>query len=93
MANDSHTPSQSGKARVKQLVGEVVSLSSPKTVIVKITRTFRHPLYKKIVRKSKRIAAHYELPNLSLRDKVLLVGTRPMSKTKRFLVTKIVEKI
>lgn len=72
--------------RGKQLVGEIVSLKTPKTAIVAVTRTVRHPLYKKAVRKTKRIAVHCTIPDLNVGDYVRIVETRPISKTKHFIV-------
>jgi small subunit ribosomal protein S17 len=82
-----------GRAKRRHQIGEVVSLRNLSSVIVKVTRTYRHPLYKKIIRKSKRIAAHNEVPDLKLHDTVLLKEVRPISKTKHHTVVKVVKKL
>lgn len=66
--------------------GTVVSTKMRKTVIVEVVRTRAHPVYKKILRRTRRFAAHNELPGIRVGDTVRIVQTRPMSKTKHFTV-------
>lgn len=73
---------------MKSLTGEVISTKMAKTATVKVERRWHHPLYKKIVKKSKKYLAHNEL-GVSVGDKVRIQETRPISKRKRW---KIVEK-
>jgi small subunit ribosomal protein S17 len=63
-----------------------------KTVLIKIDRQIRHPLYRKIVRRSSRLAAHDEANDAHVGDTVRVVETRPLSKTKRWRVVEIVER-
>ncbi len=61
-----------------------------KTVTVSIVRRFQHPLYKKVVRKTKKILAHDEQNNCNVGDVVQVVETRPLSRHKRWRVQAIV---
>lgn len=72
------------------MIGKVVSTKMAKTVIVEVVRTRAHPVYKKIVRRSRRFAAHNELLGLSVGDTVKIAETRPVSKTKH---CKVIEKL
>jgi len=72
----------------RRLNGVVTSNKMEKTVVVEIIRTYRHPLYKKVVHSRKRVMAHDDL-NCQLGDQVLLVESRPMSRHKRWVVEKI----
>lgn len=68
------------------LQGTVESATNDKTVSVKVERTFRHPLYKKTVRKSTKYAAHDENNECKVGDKVRIEECRPISKTKSWVV-------
>lgn len=74
------------QSQARSLVGRVVSTKMAKTVIVEVVRTRAHPLYKKAVRRSRRFAAHNELEGVSVGDTVRIAETKPMSKTKHFMV-------
>jgi small subunit ribosomal protein S17 len=63
-----------------------------KTVLVRIDRTMRHPLYRKIVGRSAKLAAHDENNDAHVGDTVRVMETRPLSKTKRWRVVEIVER-
>ncbi len=82
----------SERARRKVRTGVVVSDKMDKTVLVKIDRQIRHPLYQKIVRRSSRLAAHDERNEAHMGDTVRVVETRPLSKTKRWRVVEVVER-
>lgn len=72
----------------KTLTGVVVSTKMNKTIIVEVTRLWRHPLYKKAIRKRKRFAVHSERGDVAVGDHVTITETKKMSKTKHFrLVT------
>jgi small subunit ribosomal protein S17 len=73
-------------------IGEVVSDKMDKTVIVKINRRFPHPLYRRIVTLSSKLVAHDEKNECKLGDVVKIMSTRPLSKTKRWRVTEILER-
>ncbi|HZD80002.1 MAG TPA: 30S ribosomal protein S17 [Actinomycetota bacterium] len=80
------------RGRRKVRTGVVVSDKMDKTVLVKVDRTIRHPLYKKIVRRSSKLAAHDETNDARMGDTVRVMETRPVSKTKRWRVVEIVER-
>ncbi len=75
----------------KELIGIVVSDKNDKTITVK-TETYRkHPLYNKRVKVSKKYAVHDEMNKAKVGDKVRIVETRPLSKSKRYELVEIVE--
>jgi len=74
----------------KSKEGFVISSKMDKSVVVGVEQRFRHPLYKKIVTKLKKIVAHDEENKCRVGDKVLIDETRPISKTKRWRVEKII---
>ena len=76
----------------KTRVGKVVSDKMDKTVVVAIQDNVRHPLYKKIVKRTVKFKAHDEQNACGIGDKVLVMETRPLSKDKRWRVVEIVEK-
>ncbi len=76
----------------KTRTGIVVSDKMDKTVVVAIKDNVRHPLYGKIVKHTTKVHAHDEANECGVGDTVLLMETRPLSKTKRWRVVKIVEK-
>jgi small subunit ribosomal protein S17 len=73
----------------RRLNGVVTSNKMTKTVVVEISRTFRHPLYHKVIHTSKRVKAHDEL-GCKIGDNVQIVETRPLSRDKRWVVEKII---
>lgn len=73
----------------KVRIGEVVSNKMDKTVVVKIVRKTPHPVFKKYVKKTKKYVAHDEESKCNIGDKVEIVETRPLSKTKRWKVVSI----
>ena len=77
---------------MKKLQGKVISLKTKDTAVVKVERVWAHPLYQKLVRRSKKYACDFDakLIELVLNDVVEIEETRPLSKTKNF---KIVKKI
>jgi small subunit ribosomal protein S17 len=74
----------------RRIIGVVTSNKMMKTVVVEIGRTFRHPLYRKVVHLSKRVKAHDEL-GCQIGDKVQIVESRPLSRDKRWVVESIVK--
>jgi len=73
-------------------IGLVISDAMDKTVVVRIDRRFQHPLYKRIVSRTSKLYAHDENNECRAGDVVKVMSTRPLSKTKRWRVTEIVEK-
>ena len=80
------------KKHVKQLTGNVVSDKMDKTIVVKIEKMVMHPLYKKYVKRSKRVKAHDENNECGIGDVVRIEETRPLSKEKRHRLVSIIEK-
>ena len=76
---------------VRTLQGQVVSDKSDKTVTVYVERKVRHPLYGKIIRKSTKIHAHDENNQYKIGDVVVIAESRPLSKTKSWVVLRLVE--
>jgi small subunit ribosomal protein S17 len=75
----------------RRLSGVIVGNKMEKTVVVEITRRYRHPLYRKVVTSDKRLKAHDEF-ECSIGDEVIIVETRPISKTKRWAVEEITKR-
>jgi len=84
---------QQTRARRKVRVGTVVSAKMQKSVVVVLRRRVAHPLYGKQATRSKRIAAHDERNEARVGDVVRVMETRPLSKTKRWRVVGIVERV
>ncbi len=77
------------KERRKRLVGVVTSDKMDKTVVVRVERKYRHPLYKKVVSDAKKYMAHDEENACRLGDRVQIVESRPLSRRKRWVVEEI----
>jgi small subunit ribosomal protein S17 len=75
----------------RRIVGVVTSNKMTKTVVVEITRKFRHPLYRKVVFTSKRVKAHDEI-GCQVGDEVQIVESQPISRDKRWVVEKVVKR-
>jgi len=74
-------------------IGKVTSNKMDKTITVAVERRFRHPIYGKFVLKTSTFKAHDENNTCSEGDTVKIVETRPLSKTKRWRLVEIVEKV
>ena len=72
--------------------GTVTSDASDKTITVTIERRFRHPIYGRVVKSKKKLLAHDEKNEANLGDIVEVMETRPLSKTKRWRLTNIIER-
>ncbi len=75
----------------RRITGFVTSNAMQKTVVVEISRTYRHPLYKKVVHSRKRVMAHDNL-GCQIGDQVQIVESRPLSKNKRWVVEQILRR-
>jgi small subunit ribosomal protein S17 len=75
----------------RRMTGVVTSNKMTKTVVVEITRKFRHPLYKKVVYSSKRVKAHDEI-GCQIGDEVQIVESAPVSRDKRWVVETIMKR-
>ena len=76
----------------RRLTGVVKSDKMTKTVVVEVSRTYQHPLYKKVVHASSRFKAHNEL-DAKVGDVVVIVESRPLSRDKRWVVESIVRRL
>lgn len=76
----------------KARVGMVVSDKMDKTIVVAIKDNVRHPLYKKIIKRTIKLKAHDENNSCGIGDKVEIMETRPLSKDKRWRLVNIIEK-
>lgn len=76
----------------RRLTGFVTSDKMTNTVVVEVTRTYQHPLYKKVVHASNRFMAHDEL-GAKVGDEVVIVESRPLSRRKRWVVESIVRQL
>ena len=77
----------------KTRVGKVVSNKMDKTIVVAIEDHVKHPLYKKIVKRTYKLKAHHENNECNIGDTVKVMETRPLSKDKRWRLVEIVEKV
>lgn len=76
----------------KTEVGKVVSNKMDKTVVVAIEDSVKHPLYKKVIKRTVKLKAHDENNECSIGDRVRVMETRPLSKEKRWRLVEIIEK-
>jgi len=76
----------------KTRVGKVVSDKMDKTIVVAIETSVKHPLYKKVIKRTYKLKAHDEQNQCNVGDKVKVMETRPLSKDKRWRLVEIVEK-
>jgi len=84
------TQNQKSAQRLKQ--GVVLKDKMDKTVVVEVTRRFRHPMYPKFVKRRIRYKAHDETNTCKVGDLVILEQSRPLSKSKRWRVREIVQR-
>ena len=80
------------RALRKTRVGLVVSNKMDKTIVVAIEDNVKHPVYGKIIKRTLKVHAHDENNECSIGDKVEVMETRPLSKTKRWRVVEVIEK-
>ena len=76
----------------RQMVGTVISDKMQKTVVVQVERLVKHAVYKKYVRRRSKFAVHDSNNTSQIGDKVIITETKPLSRTKRWRVSKVVEK-
>lgn len=76
----------------KTLVGKVVSNKMDKTIVVAVTDSVKHPIFKKILKRTYKLKAHDEKNECNIGDRVEVMETRPISKDKRWRLVEIVEK-
>ena len=79
-------------ATKSEISGIVVSSKMEKSVVVAVQRQVRHPLYGKIQRRTSRFVAHNTVDDIKVGDRVSLAETRPLSRRKRWVVTRVIER-
>jgi len=85
------TSSSDSRKQRKVRTGVVISNKMDKTVVVEVSRTVVHPVYKKYVRRRKRFMAHDEENRCRIGDEVMIVETKPLSRHKNWRVRKILK--
>ena len=86
------TQKQASEPHRNTKVGEVVSARMQKTIVIKVTRQKAHPLYRRVVSRSKKFHAHDEKNEARVGDVVKIEETRPLSKTKRWRLKEILRR-
>ncbi len=76
----------------KTRIGKVVSNKMDKTIVIAIEDSVKHPLYKKVIKRTSKLKAHDEKNECGIGDKVKVMETRPLSKDKRWRLVEILEK-
>ena len=94
MANEttSAPPQARDRGARQELVGVVAGTKMQKTIIVKVTRTAQHPLYRRVVRSAKKYYAHDETGEARVGDVVRIASTRPLSKLKRWRLKEVIQR-
>ena len=82
----------SPRHRRKERLGEVISNKMTKTIIVRVERRFRHPKFKKVVTRYRKLYAHDEKSEAKIGDRVRIQETRPISKTKCWRLVEVLER-
>jgi small subunit ribosomal protein S17 len=82
----------SNEDRRRRLIGVVVSDKMEKTIVVNVERSIRHPLYKKVLRRSKRYQAHDDTGTAKQGDTVEIIETKPISANKRWALVQVIKK-
>ena len=80
------------KGNRKELIGVVTSASTDKTIVVSVERRFRHQLYGKVMRRTRKFVAHDERNQCAVGDTVRVRESRPLSKTKRWRLVEVLPK-
>ena len=93
MADTTNTSTTESRNLRKTRIGVVTSNKMTKTITVKVERKVKHPIYGKFVKKSTSFHAHDDKNEASIGDVVRIMETRPLSKTKRWRLVEIVEKV
>ena len=90
MAEETKTAKQPGQR--KQLIGQVVSTKMAKTIVVEVHRQKAHPLYRRVVKRTKKFYAHDEQQTARTGDFVRIEECRPLSRLKRWMLKDIVKR-
>jgi small subunit ribosomal protein S17 len=84
--------SEEKKFKTKSKVAEVLKNQMDKTVVVSVKKTFVHPVFKKVIRRTTKLKAHDEQNECMVGDRVRIVETRPISKEKTWRVAQIIKR-
>jgi small subunit ribosomal protein S17 len=76
----------------KIMIGTVTSNKMDKTIVVSVAKSVKHPIYKKVIKRTYKLKAHDENNECQIGDKVKVMETRPLSKEKRWRLVEILEK-
>ncbi len=90
--SSSSTPAVDDRGNRKRVVGVVVSDKMTKTRVVAVTEMFKHDKYGKYIKRTQKFHTHDEKNDSKIGDKVLIVETRPLSKTKRWRLMQVLER-
>jgi small subunit ribosomal protein S17 len=91
-ATETAVKSAASRGRRAEKIGIVTSDKMMKTVVVRVDRQVKHPIYKRYVRKRAKFMAHNEIEGVSTGDQVRIVETRPLSARKRWRVVEVLRK-
>lgn len=83
---------KNARGRRKKIIGTVIKNKMQKTIVVEVEYLKKHPMYGKYIKRSSIFKAHDENNQASVGDKVEIIETRPLSKTKRTRLVRIIEK-
>lgn len=92
MSDSTENQAPERKKAPRPMQGVVVSVAMAKTAVVQVETRKKHPKYKKTIRRHKKYLAHHEDDSLTVNDFVEIMPTRPMSKRKRWRVSKVIRK-
>lgn len=93
MSEEVKTTAEAKRGSRKTRIGKVTSNKADKTITVAFEIKVKHPIYKKFFKKTTKFAAHDEKNECSIGDTVKIMETRPLSKSKRWRLVEIVEKV
>jgi small subunit ribosomal protein S17 len=90
--NENTTAEKNPRGRRTEKVGIVTSDKMQKTIVVRVDRLVKHPVYKRYVRRRSKFMAHNEIEGVAIGDQVRIIETRPYSARKRWRVAEVIRK-
>jgi small subunit ribosomal protein S17 len=91
-AENAAAPAPEREGSRQERIGVVSSAKMQKTIVVKVTRTMAHPLYHRVMRKTKKYYAHDESGEARIGDTVRIIASRPLSKLKRWRLAEVISR-
>jgi small subunit ribosomal protein S17 len=91
-ATEANAATEVARSRRTEKVGIVTSDKMQKTVVVRVDRLIKHPVYKRYVRRRAKFMAHNEIEGVTVGDQVRIIETRPLSARKRWRVVEVLRK-